>query len=92
MDGEIGQSRRRLEDARFLTGHGCYVDDITLPGLLHMGVARSPHAHAVIEAVDVSAARAVPGSGVTGSVSELGRFPVAVDERAKSLLPVESCA
>ncbi len=58
---QIGRSLRRLEDARFLTGHGRYVDDITLPGLLHACMVRSPHAHAIIEAIDVSAASAAAG-------------------------------
>jgi carbon-monoxide dehydrogenase large subunit len=58
---QIGQSLRRLEDARFLTGAGRYLDDIALPGLLHASVVRSPHAHAVIDAIDVSPARAAPG-------------------------------
>ncbi|MBV8457304.1 MAG: xanthine dehydrogenase family protein molybdopterin-binding subunit [Acetobacteraceae bacterium] len=57
----IGESLRRLEDARFLTGTGCYLDDITLPGLLHAAIIRSPHAHADITGIDLSAARAAPG-------------------------------
>jgi len=57
----IGQTLRRLEDVRFLTGAGRYLDDIALPGLLHACMVRSPHAHAVIEAIDVAAARAAPG-------------------------------
>ncbi len=57
----IGESLRRLEDARFLTGAGCYLDDITLPGLLHAAIIRSPHAHADITGIDVSAGLAAPG-------------------------------
>jgi aerobic carbon-monoxide dehydrogenase large subunit len=57
----IGQSLHRLEDARFLTGTGCYLDDITLPGMLHATIVRSPHAHADITGIDVSAARTAPG-------------------------------
>lgn len=59
--GEIGRRLHRIEDARFLTGRGVYLDDITLPGLSHARVVRSPHAHAVIEAIDTTAARALPG-------------------------------
>lgn len=51
----------RLEDPRLLRGRGQYVDDVRLPGMLHMAVLRSPHAHARIRRVDVSAARALPG-------------------------------
>ena len=41
----IGQSVRRFEDPRLLTGQGSYVDDMKLPGLLHAVVLRSLHAH-----------------------------------------------
>jgi CO/xanthine dehydrogenase Mo-binding subunit len=59
--GNIGRSRRRLEDPRFLTGQGRYVDDVDLPGQLHGIVLRSPYGHAAIEGVDTAAARAMPG-------------------------------
>ena len=59
--GHIGRSLRRLEDRRFLTGQGRYVDDIDLPGQLHAVVLRSPYGHAVIEGIDSAAARAKPG-------------------------------
>jgi carbon-monoxide dehydrogenase large subunit len=52
---------KRLEDPRFLTGRGCYLDDIQLPGLLHAAFVRSPHAHARLSDVDASAALGVPG-------------------------------
>src|SRR6476620_10621487 len=62
MTGDhIGRSLRRLEDERFLTGQGRYVDDISAPGQLHGVVLRSPHGHAVIERIDATAARAMPG-------------------------------
>jgi len=57
----IGQAVRRVEDQRFLTGQGRYVDDITLPGMCHGVNVLSPHAHARIKKVDASKARAVPG-------------------------------
>src|SRR5260370_20151579 len=59
-----GRSLRRLEDFRFLTGIGRYVDDVALPGQIHAHVLRSPHAHAAIERIDTAAAR--DGSGVLG--------------------------
>src|SRR5215471_10272181 len=59
--GHIGRSLRRLEDQRFLTGKGRYVDDVAVPGQLHGVVLRSPHAHAAIEDIDAAAARAMPG-------------------------------
>jgi carbon-monoxide dehydrogenase large subunit len=61
MGGNIGRSLHRLEDLRFLTGRGRYVEDIDLPGQLHAIVLRSPHGHAAIEAIDSAAARAMPG-------------------------------
>ena len=50
----------RLEDARLLTGGGCYSDDFTLPGQAYGWVVRSPHGHARIAAIDTSAARRCP--------------------------------
>jgi aerobic carbon-monoxide dehydrogenase large subunit len=57
----IGASLRRVEDRRFLLGRGKFVADIELPGALDCVLVRSPHAHARIRAVDVSAAAAAPG-------------------------------
>jgi carbon-monoxide dehydrogenase large subunit len=57
----IGQPLKRREDFRLLTGKGRYVDDIKLPGMLYAAILRSPHAHADIRNVDLSAARAAPG-------------------------------
>jgi carbon-monoxide dehydrogenase large subunit len=57
----IGRSLRRLEDERFLTGQGRYVDDIAAPGQLHGVVLRSPHGHALIGGIDAATARAMPG-------------------------------
>ncbi|MGW4045473.1 aerobic carbon-monoxide dehydrogenase large subunit [Streptomyces sp. NPDC004721] len=50
----------RKEDARFVRGHGTYVDDVRLPGMLHGAILRSPLAHARIVSVDISAAEAHP--------------------------------
>ncbi len=50
----------RKEDARFLRGRGTYVDDVTLPGMLHGAVLRSPFAHARVVSIDTSAAEAHP--------------------------------
>src|SRR5215207_1114682 len=57
----IGQSVTRKEDQRLLTGHGQYVDDITVPGLLHAAFLRSDIARGAITRVDLDAARALPG-------------------------------
>ncbi|MDC0033429.1 xanthine dehydrogenase family protein molybdopterin-binding subunit [Alphaproteobacteria bacterium] len=57
----IGQSVPRLEDRRLLRGEGQFVDDVTLPNMAVMAILRSPHAHARIRSVDLSAARAFSG-------------------------------
>ena len=57
----VGQSLRRREDIKFVTGNGRYVDDIKLPGMLYVAFLRSPHAHALITGVDLSATRAAAG-------------------------------
>jgi aerobic carbon-monoxide dehydrogenase large subunit len=65
----IGCSVRRVEDARLIRGHGRYLDDIVLPGMLHMAFHRSPVAHARIASIDTSEAAAMPGviAVVTGA-------------------------
>ena len=57
----IGQSLRRREDRRFVTGDGQYTDDVTLPGQTYGVFLRSPHAHARIRSIDLQPARAAPG-------------------------------
>jgi carbon-monoxide dehydrogenase large subunit len=51
----------RKEDARLLRGRGRFVDDVQLPGMLHLAILRSPFAHANIVSIDTSAAEASPG-------------------------------
>ena len=62
--GGMGASRRRVEDDRFIRGRGNYVDDIVLPGMLHMEILRSPLAHARITSIDTSKAWEIPGVGL----------------------------
>jgi carbon-monoxide dehydrogenase large subunit len=57
----LGAPVKRVEDRRFITGEGRYLDDISLPGMTFLAVLRSPYAHANIRAIDTSAARAMPG-------------------------------
>jgi carbon-monoxide dehydrogenase large subunit len=57
----IGQAVTRREDTRLVTGTGCYVDDLVLPNAAYVAFLRSPHAHAKLGAIDVTAARAAPG-------------------------------
>ncbi|MEA2877260.1 MAG: aerobic carbon-monoxide dehydrogenase large subunit [Hyphomicrobiales bacterium] len=79
----IGQAVRRVEDARFLTGSGRYVDDIVLPGMCHGVVLLSPHAHARIKKVDTAKAKAAPGvllvlTGADVAADKLGAYTSAM--------------
>src|SRR2546428_2647983 len=77
----FGARVRRREDARLVTGRGRYVADVALPGLLHIAVHRSPHAHARIVRVDPDEARRRPGVVhvlVPADVVALGRLPLLV--------------
>jgi carbon-monoxide dehydrogenase large subunit len=66
----LGHSVKRKEDERFIRGKGNYIDDITLPGMLHLELLRSPYAHARIGSIDTSRAEALPGvvAVVTGEL------------------------
>ncbi len=76
----LGQSVRRVEDRRFLTGEGRYLDDIAFDGQLHARILRSPYAHAEIRSIDTAAAVAVPGvvavlTGAEVAADGLGDIP-----------------
>jgi aerobic carbon-monoxide dehydrogenase large subunit len=57
----MGHSVPRKEDQRFIRGKGNYVDDVSLPGMLHLELLRSPYAHARIVSIDASGAESLPG-------------------------------
>ncbi|MGC2133362.1 MAG: xanthine dehydrogenase family protein molybdopterin-binding subunit [Xanthobacteraceae bacterium] len=57
----IGQPVRRREDLRLVRGGGRYTADENLPGQVYAAMLRSPHAHALIRAIDTTAAKAIPG-------------------------------
>jgi len=72
-----------VEDALLLTGKGCYVDDVNLPGMLYMVLLRSPYPHAKIISIDASGARVMPGVAAVVTGDELPermriRAPVSV--------------
>jgi carbon-monoxide dehydrogenase large subunit len=69
----IGQSVSRFEDPRLLRGEGRYVNDIVVPGQVHLVLLRSPHAHARIVSIDTSAALAAPGVLGVFTVADLER-------------------
>ncbi|HEV7455813.1 MAG TPA: xanthine dehydrogenase family protein molybdopterin-binding subunit [Roseococcus sp.] len=84
----LSQSVRRVEDPRLLLGQGRYTDDISLPGEVAGHVLRSPHAHAEIKGVDVSAAQAMPGvlAVITGAdliAAGIGEVPCAIPLKNK---------
>ncbi|WP_065755047.1 xanthine dehydrogenase family protein molybdopterin-binding subunit [Bradyrhizobium paxllaeri] len=79
----LGRSIDRLEDARFVQGRGRYVADLVASNTLHGVVVRSPHAHARIAAIDVEAARKMPGvaavlTGAELAADGIGPMPCAV--------------
>ena len=61
MPSLIGSRIKRIEDEPLLRGQGRFVDDIALPGVLHVAFVRSPHPHALIRGIDKSTALALPG-------------------------------
>ncbi|WP_029113256.1 xanthine dehydrogenase family protein molybdopterin-binding subunit [Mycobacterium sp. URHB0044] len=61
----------RVEDNRLLTGRGTFVDDVVRPGMLHACFVRSPFAHARINAIDASAALALPGIHAVFTAADL---------------------
>ena len=57
----VGASLRRREDPPLLRGQGRYVEDVQLPGMVHMAVVRSPYPYATIDRINLEPARALPG-------------------------------
>nr|WP_290666047.1 xanthine dehydrogenase family protein molybdopterin-binding subunit [Ardenticatena sp.] len=70
----FGKPVRRNEDPKLLTGRALFVDDVDLPGMLHAAFYRSPYAHARIRAIDVSAAKAMPGVVAVYTAEDLGDY------------------
>ncbi len=91
--GGMGHSIKRKEDPRFIRGQGNYVDDIQLPGMLHMDIVRSPYAHAKILKIDASKALKIPGvlaviTGETLAQYKLHWMPTLMSD-TQMVLPVE---
>jgi len=70
----FGAAVKRREDPRFLRGEGRFVDDVTLPGVLHAAFVRSPHAHAVVRKIHTAAAAAAPGVARVFTFADLERW------------------
>jgi carbon-monoxide dehydrogenase large subunit len=75
----LGAPIKRVEDPRFITGKGRYLDDIKLPGMVHLAILRSPYAHANIRSIDTTAAKAAPGvlAVITGADITYNPLPMA---------------
>jgi aerobic carbon-monoxide dehydrogenase large subunit len=69
---ELGRARKRKEDARLITGRTRWTDNITLPGMLHLVVVRSPLAHARITGINTDVARQLPGVHGVFTATDLG--------------------
>jgi 3-oxo-Delta1-steroid hydratase/dehydrogenase large subunit len=75
----VGTPMKRVEDAALVTGRAEFIDNMTLPGMLHCAMLRSPHAHARIKSIDTSAAEKLPGvmGVVTGEDAKATTAPFA---------------
>src|SRR2546430_10263965 len=77
----LGSPIKRREDPRLITGQSTYVDDIKIPGMLHMAVVRSPYRHARINRINADAARKHPGVVAVYTAEDLkgavGNIPLA---------------
>jgi len=101
--GVLGTRMLRREDAALLSGEARYVHDLVVPGALHASLVRSPHAHARIVSVDLSAARAMPGVVAAFSGADLAKewaaplpcaWPVTADMQSPAHFPLakdEAC-
>jgi carbon-monoxide dehydrogenase large subunit len=93
----VGSSQRRPDARRAMEGRAVYLDDVHLPGLLHVAFLRSPHAHGLIRSIDTTAAAALPGVVRVVTASDLApvctswgssnQFPGLVDRQQFPLAP-----
>jgi carbon-monoxide dehydrogenase large subunit len=94
--GEIGRDRRRKEDERLITGRTRWTDNLTLPGMLHLAMVRSPFAHARITRIDKSAAEQAPNVVAVLTGADLGdsqgvninAWPITPDQVAPTHVPM----
>src|SRR3989441_176231 len=94
-DQMIGTSVKRRKDERFLTGRGRYVDDLRVPGALHLAVVRGVHAHARIVSIDSTRARGIEGvvaAFTLDDLPELREVPPPPPVAAVSLEPYRQSA
>lgn len=90
MTTYTGQSIKRFEDHRLLTGQSSFVDDMTRPGMLHALIIRSPHGHARIRSIDSAAATALPGVAAVitaEDVPDIAQLPTRESSDADEMHP-----
>ena len=95
---EIGRDRRRKEDQRLVTGRTRWTDNITLQGMLHLAMVRSPFAHATITSIDTSAAKEAPNVVDVLTGADLGEsqgvlinaWPITPEQVTPTHLPMPS--
>ncbi|WP_418058040.1 xanthine dehydrogenase family protein molybdopterin-binding subunit [Pimelobacter simplex] len=93
---EIGRDRRRKEDQRLITGRTRWTDNITLPGMLHLAMVRSPFPHARITGIDTDAAKGATNVVAVLTGADLGEgqgacinaWPVVEDQVTPPHLPM----
>jgi len=87
----VGQSFKRVEDPRLITGEGRYVDDVQLPRMCYAAILRSPYAHARIRHIDASKALQTPGvvTVITGKdiLGKIGPLPCAAHPVPEMKMP-----
>ena len=94
---QFGARVSRVEDPALLSGRGRFVDDVGFPGMLHACFVRSPHAHARIDGIDASAARALPGVRAVLTADDLpppmdrNRMPMLVPNPAIAASLTQHC-
>ncbi|OFE17150.1 carbon monoxide dehydrogenase [Humibacillus sp. DSM 29435] len=95
-DAEIGKARRRKEDQRLITGRTRWTDNLTVPGMLHLAMVRSPFAHANITSINTDEAKAASGviDVITGEdIKDVqgvnaNAWPITTDQVTPTHLPV----
>ena len=95
-DAEIGRARRRKEDQRLITGRTRWTDNLTVPGMLHLAMVRSPFAHANITSINTDEAKAASGviDVITGEdIKDVqgvnaNAWPITTDQVTPTHLPV----
>lgn len=88
----IGVAMLRVEDARFVTGTGRYIDDLSLPGMLGAAFMRSPHPHARILRIDPAPALAVPGVVAVATGRDLAQWTRPLTVGIQGVLPMTMTA